>query len=55
LVVGEASKKENKCFYPLHPKRNEQAKNEGWLWQGSPRQVLGNHDGLPDKLRDGKD
>ncbi len=48
LVVGEATKKTNKCFYALHPKRNEQAKKEGWLWEDPPHQALGNHDGRPD-------
>ena len=47
LVVGEATKKTNKCFYALHPKRNGQAKKEGWLWEDPPHQALGNHDGLP--------
>ena len=49
LVVGEATKKTNKCFYAFHTERNEQAKKEGWLWEDPPKAVLGDHDGLPDK------
>ncbi len=49
LVVGEATKKTNKCFYALHPKRNEQAKIEGWLWEDPPQETLGNHDGVPNE------
>lgn len=52
LVVGEATKADNKCFYPLHPKRNQEIKEKGFLWENSPQQKLGSHDGLPDKLRD---
>jgi len=51
LVVGEATKKENGCFYPLHPDRNEEAKKEGWLWKNPPNHRLGPHDGWPDKKR----
>ncbi len=49
LVVGEASKTTNKIFYPLNPERKDQVGN-GW-WSDVPRQNLGPHDGLPDKLR----
>ena len=48
LVVGEATKKTNKCFYALHPERNEKAKNESWLWEDAPKRTLGNHAGVPD-------
>jgi uncharacterized cupin superfamily protein len=51
LVGGEATKKENKIFYPLHPKRNEQIKEKGWYWEGHPQHELGPHDGLPDLQR----
>ncbi len=51
LVVGEATKKENKCFYAFHTERNEQAKKEDWLWENPPQQKLGDHDGLPDQQR----
>lgn len=52
LVVGEATKKTNKCFYAFHTDRNEQAKKEGWFWGNPPKTKLGKHDGLPDKLRE---
>lgn len=51
LVVGEASRKDNKAFYAFHVKRNEEARKLGWLWENPPRQSLGGHDGLPDLLR----
>ncbi len=49
LVVGEASKKENKIYYPLNPSRREQCK-DSW-WHDIPKHDHGPHDGLPDKLR----
>jgi uncharacterized cupin superfamily protein len=45
IVVGEATKKDNKCIYPLHPKRNEEIGE--FLWKDCPQQSLGPHDGLP--------
>lgn len=51
LVVGETSKKENKVYYPLHPKRNEEIKKTNNYWQDVPNRTLGPHDGLPDKRR----
>jgi uncharacterized cupin superfamily protein/RimJ/RimL family protein N-acetyltransferase len=54
LVVGEAAKKENKCFYAFHADRNEKARKEGWLWENPPQREIGPHDGLPDKLRETK-
>jgi uncharacterized cupin superfamily protein/RimJ/RimL family protein N-acetyltransferase len=50
LVVGEASKKENKIYYPLNPSRREQCKDT-W-WNDVPKHDHGPHDGLPDKLRE---
>lgn len=49
LVVGEATKKTNKIFYPLHPKRNEELGDA--FWNHHPTRLLGNHDGLPSMLR----
>jgi len=49
LVVGETKKKENKCFYALHPERNELAKKEGWLWENHPIREMGGHGGTPNK------
>jgi RimJ/RimL family protein N-acetyltransferase/uncharacterized cupin superfamily protein len=52
LVCGEASRKEHKVHYPLHPARNA-AIGEGH-WQDVPPRALGAHDGLPDALRQGR-
>jgi len=50
LVSGEKSRKpNNKLVYPLHPKRNEEIGNR--YWENSPVTIEGNHDGLPDALR----
>lgn len=49
LVVGEASKKTSKIFYPLNPERREQVKD--YWWHDVPERPIGPHDGLPDKLR----
>jgi uncharacterized cupin superfamily protein len=51
LVGGEANKPENKIFYPLHPKRNQECKERGDLWEDRPERPLGTHDGLPDLMR----
>lgn len=51
LVGGEVNKKDNKCIYPLHPKRNEEIKKDSFLWEDSPKHKLGPHDGLPDLIR----
>lgn len=51
LVGGEASKEGNKIYYPLHPQRNEEMKKKGAYWEEHPLRKLGDHDGLPDKLR----
>lgn len=51
LVGGESSKEDNKIIYPMHPKRNEEIKKEGLLWEDHPRKSLGSHDGLPDQIR----
>jgi uncharacterized cupin superfamily protein len=52
IVAGEKSKPDNKCVYPLHPERNKEIKD--FLWEDYPKQNLGPHDGLPDKLRESK-
>lgn len=51
LVVGEPNVPEDKVFYPLHPKRNEECKKEDFFWKGHPEHELGPHDGRPDKQR----
>ena len=47
LAGGEASKKDFKVYYPLHPKRNEECKEKGSLWEDCPKRPLGPHDGIP--------
>jgi uncharacterized cupin superfamily protein len=49
LVVGEASRQRSRIDYPLHPKRN--AEIGARHWSDKPQQVMGAHDGLPDKAR----
>jgi uncharacterized cupin superfamily protein len=49
LVVGDTNRDDNKCYYPLHPRRNEEIKE--YLWVDVPERKLGHHDGLPDRLR----
>jgi uncharacterized cupin superfamily protein len=51
LVVGEKNVKDAKIHYPLHPKRNEEMRAKGILWEDVPKRPLGNHDGLPDRPR----
>ena len=48
LVVGEASKPENRIVYPRNPE--QQARRADW-WHDHPQRPLGDHDGLSDKLR----
>lgn len=49
LVGGERSRDDNRCHYPLHPKRN--AEIGDYHWQNAPTRLLADHDGLPDALR----
>jgi uncharacterized cupin superfamily protein len=51
LVVGEASKAENRVVYPLHPERR--GMREDW-WDDAPGRRLGGHDGMPDLVRAAK-
>lgn len=51
LVGGEARREDNKIFYSMNPKRNEEMKKLGAFWEDHPERELGDHDGLPDKLR----
>ena len=50
LVVGEHKRTDNQVIYPKHPARN--ASIGSLLWADAPAQTLGDHDGLPDALRD---
>jgi len=50
LVGGEAWKTANRIVYPLNPSRRADLKDSDW-WHDAPAHELGDHDGLPDKLR----
>lgn len=50
LVGGEASKPDNRIFYPLHPHRRGDMPWSHW-WDDVPSRPLGPHDGKPDALR----
>jgi len=47
LVVGETKRIENRVFYPRNP---EQASRGDW-WADPPARVMGDHDGLTDRVR----
>ncbi|MDX1967669.1 MAG: DUF924 family protein [Planctomycetaceae bacterium] len=51
LVVGEASKPENRIIYPRNPE--SKAVRPDW-WDDAPKRELGPHDGLPDALREAR-
>ena len=53
LVVGEATREDNRIFYAQHPERNEEMANQGYLWDNPPEVERGDHDGKPDVLRQG--
>lgn len=48
LVVGEAAKDENRIVYPVNSERK--AMRRDW-WDDAPKRILGDHDGMPDRLR----
>ena len=50
LVGGEASKPDNRIYYPLHPKRRDDLPPSEW-WHDVPKHPSGPHDGMPDTLR----
>lgn len=50
LVGGEASKRENRIYYPLHPGRRNDLPASEW-WDDIPKHRLGPHDGRPNALR----
>ena len=51
IVIGEIKVKDDKIFYPMHPKRNSDCEEQGWYWKDHPKHTLGPHDGWPDKKR----
>ena len=53
LVGGEAPKPGSRICYPVNPSRREDIPAQYW-WSDVPTRDLGDHDGLPDALRNGK-
>lgn len=51
LVGGEASKRDNRIYYPLHRQRRSELPWSEW-WEDVPRHRLGPHDGMPNALRE---
>lgn len=49
LVGGETRKPTNKIIYPLNDEINLIRKTQECLWENSPKQTMGTHNGLPDK------
>jgi len=50
LVGGEASRRDNRICYPMHPQRRAQLPWIEW-WDDIPKRRFGTHDGMPDALR----
>jgi uncharacterized cupin superfamily protein len=50
LVGGEASKRDNRVYYPLHPQRRNDLPSSEW-WEDVPKHRSGPHDGMSDALR----
>jgi uncharacterized cupin superfamily protein len=53
LVVGDTNRTDNQVHYPCHPERNAVLGEA--LWADCPARQLGEHDGLPDALRQTED
>lgn len=51
LVGGEATKRDNRIFYPLHPHRRGDMPWSHW-WEDVPVRPQGPHDGKPAALRE---
>ena len=50
LVGGDASRADNRIYYPLHPQRRNDLPPSEW-WVDVPERAMGAHDGMPDALR----
>lgn len=50
LVGGEASRPDNRIYYPLHPERRNDLPASEW-WEEVAAREMGVHDGMPDALR----
>jgi hypothetical protein len=49
-VGGEASRRDSRIYYPLHPQRRNDMPWSRW-WEDVPKHRLGPHDGIPDAVR----
>ncbi|MBP1850198.1 putative cupin superfamily protein [Rhizobium halophytocola] len=47
-MVGETPRHDNRIFYPRNPEQRPRRRD--W-WDDWPGRTLGDHDGLPDKVR----
>jgi uncharacterized cupin superfamily protein/RimJ/RimL family protein N-acetyltransferase len=54
LVGGEANKETNKIIYPMNDEMNVIKKARDQYWENAPAQVMGPHNGLPDKANNPK-
>ncbi len=50
LCVGDRDRADNRIHYPQHPEYNRQIGKRHW--DDVPEHELGDHDGLPDRLRE---
>lgn len=50
MVGGQASRPDNRIYYPLHPQRRNDMPPSEW-WDDVPHHALGPHDGMSDALR----
>jgi len=50
LTVGDTRRADNQVHYPLHPMRNQEI--AALHWTDAPQRPQGEHDGLPDQLRE---
>ena len=50
LVGGEASRRDSRIYYPLHPQRRIDLPWSQW-WEDIPRHRIGPHHGMPNALR----
>ncbi len=48
LVVGERPRADNRILYPRNPE--QRARRSDW-WEDAPARPMGEHDGLPDRVR----
>ncbi|WP_052610289.1 cupin domain-containing protein [Bacteriovorax sp. BSW11_IV] len=49
MVLGEQGDHGDLIYYPLHPSRNEECKEQNFFWEQRPEVELGDHNGLPSK------